>query len=322
MRFSPNDLANLAQMKSMTGDMSSARDNTPMFDSTPVPETNQLDPGNIGQTFNMPTVPGSLTPVGNPRAPASVPGVSDYIMDRVNNGAYNMNLASITHGNGATRDALVNAGYGDWVKGAYERAMDERAAHYAGNGSQNAMDTAQLGWYNDRYGTYGGQQAQTQPVGQPMPALPAGAGVRPEDFGLPPVVTSENANAIANWCGTNNIDMAKLYDQDNTQFIDERNYNSAATRRASGMFNGLTGVTNTVRGINGQQPTPLQYTQMQQPPQQQPQESPNWGQNTNPATAGSPPSHGGSNPGYSGMMTNTADTMAALKALIANLSRR
>ena len=85
------------------------------------------------------------------------------------------------------------------------------------------------------------------------------------------------------------------------------------TGNPMGMFNGLAGISNAVRGINGQQ----------QPNTQQPQqESPNWGQNTNPATAGSPPSHGGGNPGYSGMMTNTADTMAALKAMIANLSRR
>ena len=95
---------------------------------------------------------------------------------------------------------------------------------------------------------------------------------------------------------------------------------SAATSRASNMFNSLAGVTNTVRGINGQQPPQQQQNQQQQT--QPPQESPNWGQNTNTMTAGSPPRHGGGNPGFSGMMNNTGDTMAALKALISNLSRR
>ena len=284
MRFSPSDLAALAQMKAKGNQQPEPTGFTYQPEPPPMPvERNGADPGNVGQTLHMPTgltggtspvMGGDLlnyTPVEEPGR-ASVPGVSDYIMERVNNGAYNLNLASITRGDGATRDALVNAGYGDWVKGAYERAMDQRAAHYGGNGADDAMGNAQLGWYNDRYGTYGGQQAQTQPVGQPMPIAP------------------QQGNP-------------------------------------SGMFNGLAGVTNIVRSINGQQPPPPPQQNQQQPYKQQQtqpqQESPSWGQNTNTIMkAGSPPSHGGGNPGYSGMMNNTADTMAALKALIANLSRR
>jgi hypothetical protein len=106
------------------------------------------------------------------------------------------------------------------------------------------------------------------------------------------------------------------------------NHNGNATN-ASNMFNGLAGINNLVRGNNGTQPTyqtePVQYTPPPQqsyadPGQQQQQYLPNnqpgpqWTPVQNSAAAG-PPGHGGSNPGFSGMMSNTGDTMAALKAL-------
>ena len=292
MRFSPAQLQALAQEK---------------YKANQPPQSQ----GNAA----TPQTPGFVTETNGTGQPPSVNGVSDYIMERVNNGAYNMNLASITHGDGATRDALVNAGYGDWVKGAYERAMDQRAAHYGGNGAQDAMANAQLGWYNDRYGNYSGGQ-------QPAPGTTVSSG--PNANQPPPPAT----------------------------------YSDAA-RRAGGMFNALSGANNLVRGINGTQtPEQLQQTANaegltsmsgpitpkeefvigcnpaflpeEKPPGvreevwqsvQQPQQ-PSWSPVPNSATAGAPPGHGGSNPGYSGMLQKPGERMAAIQALIASLARR
>jgi hypothetical protein len=259
-------------------------------------------------------------------------GVSSYVWDRVQQGTLEgLNPATITHGDGATRDALIAAGHGDYVKAAYEKSMDQRADHYGGNGAQNAMENAQLGWYNERYGNYGGQSDpqglttlgqppeqlnQTQPMGQPVPIQQQGnpGGMASALMGVGNIVRGNN--------GT------------------QPNHNGNATN-ASNMFNGLAGINNLVRGNNGTQPTyqpePVQYTPPPQGPYSQPgptgmpmtggdnpprppteyrngvqpnnQPGPQWG------GIAPPPGTGGGNPGFTGMMSNTGDTMAALKAL-------
>jgi hypothetical protein len=173
------------------------------------------------------------------------------------------------------------------------------------------MENAQMGWYNERYGTYGGQSDpqglttlgqppeqlnQTQPMGQPVPIQQQGnpGGMASALMGVGNMVRGHNGQ--------------------------QPNHNGNATN-ASNMFNGLAGINNLVRGNNGTQPTyqpeSVGYTPPPQGPYSQPgqqQQNPQWAPVQNSAAAG-PPGHGGGNPGFTGMMSNTGDTMAALKAL-------
>lgn len=97
-----------------------------------------------------------VAPEGSPERPA---GVSQYVWDRVtNNTTIGLNATSITN-NPEVRDALVNAGYGDYVKGAYEKHMDANAGAAISNGADptDAWDRAQGvggGYYTENYGTY------------------------------------------------------------------------------------------------------------------------------------------------------------------------
>lgn len=77
------------------------------------------------------------------------------------------------------------------------------------------------------------------------------------------------------------------------------------------MANALMGVTSAARTNPA-----AQYHQQQQMQAPQQAQQPAWSPVQNSASAGAPPGHGGSNPGYSGMLTNTDATMAALKALM------
>ena len=87
------------------------------------------------------------------------PGVSQYVWDRVTNGTLaGLNPTSITN-NPAVRDALIAAGYEDYVKGAYELHMDQNAGGMIQNGANadEAWDRAQGvggGWYGENYGEY------------------------------------------------------------------------------------------------------------------------------------------------------------------------
>ena len=148
----------------------------------------------------------------------------------------------------------------------------------------------------------------------------------------PPSYGPSNASNIFNaLAGVNN-----LVRGNNGQ---QPNHNGGATN-ASNMFNTLAGVNNLVRGNNGTQPTtqpvPGSATMdRDQPPQNtghlyssepqvypgQQQQNPQWAPVQNSAAAG-PPGHGGGNPGFSGMMSNTGDTMAALKALAERMRNR
>jgi len=97
-----------------------------------------------------------VQPEGTPDRPA---GVSQYVWDRVtNNTLGGLNPTSITN-NPEVRDALVNAGYGEYVKGAYEKHMDANAGAAISNGADptEAWNRAQAvggGYYTQNYGTY------------------------------------------------------------------------------------------------------------------------------------------------------------------------
>lgn len=87
------------------------------------------------------------------------PGVSQYIWDRVVSGNLSLNPTLITR-DPAVRDALIEAGYTDYVKGAYEKAMDINAAHAISNGADpsaawgSANNSHGNDWYSQNYGTY------------------------------------------------------------------------------------------------------------------------------------------------------------------------
>lgn len=92
-------------------------------------------------------------------------GISDTIWKQANLGKYGgFNVTSVTR-DPAVRDALVDAGFGDWVKGAYEMHMDQHAGHAMGNGadSAGAWDRANQSiataddWYAQNYGVYGNE---------------------------------------------------------------------------------------------------------------------------------------------------------------------
>jgi len=84
------------------------------------------------------------------------PGVSQYVWDRVTNGTFaGLNLGSITR-DPETRDALIEAGYGDYVRSAYEQAQQQRYDYYGANNTDGSdvLDTAREDWYTQNYGEW------------------------------------------------------------------------------------------------------------------------------------------------------------------------
>lgn len=86
-------------------------------------------------------------------------GVSQWLWDRVTSGTMGINPTLITR-DPAVRDALIDAGYTDYVKAMYEQHMDNNAAHAIGNGADpsaawgNANNSIGNDWYQTNYGTY------------------------------------------------------------------------------------------------------------------------------------------------------------------------
>ena len=94
------------------------------------------------------------TPKAGPEAGQRPAGVSQYVWDRVASGTLaGLNTTSITR-DPEVREALIKAGHEDYVKAAYEKSMDQRAAHYGQNGADDPWATAQESWYNQQYGQY------------------------------------------------------------------------------------------------------------------------------------------------------------------------
>jgi len=84
-------------------------------------------------------------------------GVSESLWLHANDGnTSGFNVTSVTR-DPAARDALIEAGFGDWVKAIHEQHMDQNAGHAIGNGANagDAWSRAQLDWYTQNYGAYG-----------------------------------------------------------------------------------------------------------------------------------------------------------------------
>ena len=203
--------------------------------------------------------------------------------------------------------------------------------HFQTTGNPNNMPGTQVGYgYNSQ--NNGGERTNTDVA--PNPEVP---NTIYNEMELPPSYGHSNASNMFNaLAGINNL----VRGNDGQQ----SNHNGGATN-ASNMFNTLAGVNNLVRGNNGTQPTyqpvpgsatmdrdqppqntghlyssePQVYPGQQYLPNNQP--GPQWAPVQNSAAAG-PPGHGGSNPGFTGMMSNTGDTMAALKALAERMRNR
>ena len=107
---------------------------------------------------------GAMQAMATPEADTAAPeGVSQTIWNKANAGDFGgFNVTSVTR-NPAVRDALVEAGFGDWVKSVYEQHMDQNAAHAIGNGADaaGAWERANQSvataddWYAQNYGVYG-----------------------------------------------------------------------------------------------------------------------------------------------------------------------
>lgn len=89
------------------------------------------------------------------------PNVSRYLWERIREGKTNFNSTLVTR-NADTRDALMAAGYGDYVKALAESEMDGAAAHFMGNGAtrQDAYNTAMSPWYRETFGEYNNSTVQ------------------------------------------------------------------------------------------------------------------------------------------------------------------
>ena len=98
-------------------------------------------------------------------------GVSQYLWDRATGASpYGFNPTLITR-DPATRDALIAAGYEDFVKKAHEKHMEQAASHWSGNGATDdvwARANDSVTWYQDNYGAYTGPaQAASSPAQAP-----------------------------------------------------------------------------------------------------------------------------------------------------------
>jgi len=187
--------------------------------------------------------------------------VSRYLWEKIKNGDSNFNKTLVTR-NPETRDAIVNAGYGEAVKDIHEQAMEEAAAHYVGNGAaaSDAFNTAQSDWYNQNVGAYTPEAAAAKAVAK------AEAEAKPP---MPPAETkgqnSANTgggvggigaffNGIRNGSATNIKGNPPAGGTDASVTV-----NQQPAGNPLGMFNSLVGVVNDVRNPNT--PEPVKFTQ-------------------------------------------------------------
>ena len=133
------------------------------------------------------------TPKASPSAPERPADVPKYVWDRATSNTLDGLNPTLVTNNPETRDALIDAGYGDWVKAAYEQHMDENANGRIKNGADpaEAWEAAQGvggGWYADNHGGY--KNDTVQPTGEEELTLGGSNGVTNEDYVAPkpPVV--------------------------------------------------------------------------------------------------------------------------------------
>jgi hypothetical protein len=112
------------------------------------------------------------TPQADPNAGPKPEGVSDYVWARVSSGDLTgLNPTSVTR-NESQRQALVDAGYGDFVDQAAQKGYEQRVAHYMSNGAtrEEAEKTAAQGMAE------GGPTADKVMLRTPMGEQPVEAG--------------------------------------------------------------------------------------------------------------------------------------------------
>lgn len=194
-------------------------------------------------------------------------GVSRYLWEKVKNGDTNYNKTLVTR-NPETRDAIVAAGHGDYVKDIHEQAMEEAANHYVGNGANtnDAFNTAQTDWYTNNVGVYTPEAAAAKAEAakvkdtlafgheQDKPPMPPAEPTKGQSSGG---VGGLGAffNGIRG-AGTNNIKgNLPAGGEDRSVTVDQ----SGTAGNPQGMFNGLLGVVNNVRNPNNTEP--VKFTQ-------------------------------------------------------------
>jgi len=185
--------------------------------------------------------------------------VSRYVWEKIKNGDSNFNKTLVTR-NQETRDAIVNAGYGEAVKDIHEQAMEEAAAHYVGNGANasDAFNTAQSDWYSQNVGAYTPEAA----------AAKATTKAEAEAAGKPPAETTKGQaasntggggigaffNGIRNGSATNIKGNLPAGGTDASVTVDQQ-----PAGNPLGMFNNLMNVVNNVRNPNTTEP--IKFTQ-------------------------------------------------------------
>jgi hypothetical protein len=202
------------------------------------------------------------TPKADPKAGKRPAGVSQYVWDRVASGTLSgLNTTSITR-DPEMREALIKAGHEDYVKAAYEKSMDQRAAHYGQNGADDPWATAQESWYNNKYGQY-----KNDTVGSSNTGLSFGGSTGdPTNEGYvapeapPPVEEATGGgggffNGIRNGTATNIKGGGSAGGTDASTTVDQTGGNP------SGMFNNLMDAVGGVRDPNNQEP--IKFTQQE-----------------------------------------------------------
>ena len=189
-------------------------------------------------------------------------GVSRYLWDKVKSGDTNYNKTLVTR-NPETRDAIVAAGHGDYVKDIHEQAMEEAANHYVGNGANtnDAFSTAQTDWYTNNVGAYtpeaaaakaeaskakGTEQSYKPPATEPTKGQTSGGAGGAGGLGA-------FFTGIRNGTATNVKGNLPVGGQDRSTTVDQTGGNPL------GMFNNLMGVVSNVRDPNTTDP--IKFTQ-------------------------------------------------------------
>ena len=180
--------------------------------------------------------------------------VSRYVWEKIKNGDSNFNKTLVTR-NPETRDAIVNAGYGEAVKDIHEQAMEEAAAHYVGNGANasDAFNTAQSDWYNQNVGAYTPEAAAAKATAK----AEAEAAAKAEAAANPPSSGGGMGaffNGIRNGSATNIKGNLPAGGTDASVTV-----NQQPAGNPLGMFNNLMGVVNDVRNPNTTEP--IKFTQ-------------------------------------------------------------
>lgn len=181
-------------------------------------QMNNTDPGMLAQLEQERAAARAAaqtsTPTADPNAGDRPEGVSQYVWDRATSGTLDgLNATSVTN-SPETRDALIAAGYEDWVKAAYQKHMDENANGMIANGADpgEAWSSAQNvggGWYADNYGSY--TNDTVRPTGEDELTLGGSSGVTNPGYVAPTLPTGGSqgqAGSGSGWGGNADVGTA------------------------------------------------------------------------------------------------------------------